>query len=63
MNWILTYILLGVFWNIILDFISFITESKTKLTNYEKVFSIVLWPIVIIIFTYHFIKTFYNGSK
>lgn len=57
MNWILTYVLLGVFWNIILDFIGFITESKTKLTNYEKAFSIVLWPITIIIFGYHFIKS------
>ena len=53
---VITYFLIGVGWNIILDFISFITESKTKLNNYEKVFSIVLWPITIIIFSYHFIK-------
>ena len=55
---IITYFLIGVGWNIILDFIGFIIESKTKLNNYEKVFSIVLWPITIIIFVYHFIKTF-----
>ena len=55
---VITYFLIGVGWNIILDFIGFITESKTKLNNYEKVFSIVLWPITIIIFGYHFIKSF-----
>jgi hypothetical protein len=60
MSWILTYILLGVAWNIILDFIGYVSKSENILNNYEKVFSIVLWPIVLIIFSYHFIKTLFE---
>jgi hypothetical protein len=60
MSWILTYILLGVAWNIILDFIGYVSKSENTLNNYEKIFSIVLWPIVLIIFSYHFIKTLFE---
>ena len=56
MSLIITYLFFGVLWNVVLDFITTITESENGLTNVEKVFSIVIWPISLIIFIYHFIK-------
>ena len=51
-----TYLFIGIVWDIIYNFISTIIESSNKLNNWERVISLVLWPIVIIIFGYHFIK-------
>lgn len=56
MSLVITYLFFGVLWNVVLDFITTITESENGLTNVEKVFSIVIWPISLIIFIYHFIK-------
>lgn len=56
MNNVIIYLLIGVGWDIIYSFIANITESKNKLDNKERAISLVLWPIVLIIFTYHFIK-------
>ena len=55
---LITYLFIGIIWDIIYNFISTIIESSNKLNNWERVISLVLWPIVIIIFGYHFIKTF-----
>jgi hypothetical protein len=60
MNNVIIYLLIGVGWDIIYSFIANITESKNKLDNKERVISLVLWPIVIIIFGYHFIKGLLN---
>ena len=56
MNNVIIYLLIGVGWDIIYSFIANITESKNKLNNRERVISLVIWPIVLIIFGYHFIK-------
>jgi len=56
MSWIATYLLIGVGLDIIYSFIANITESKSKLNNYERAISLVLLPISISIFMYHFIK-------
>jgi putative Mn2+ efflux pump MntP len=56
MSWIATYLLIGVGFDIIYSFIANITESKNKLSNYERVISLVIWPISLSIFMYHFIK-------
>jgi len=53
---LITYLFIGIIWDIIYNFISTIVESSNKLNNWERVISLVLWPIVIIIFMYHFIK-------
>ena len=58
---LITYLFIGIVWDIIYNFISTIIESSNKLNNWERVISLVLWPIVIIIFGYHFIKTYING--
>jgi hypothetical protein len=56
MSWIIKYLLIGVGFDIIYSFIANITESKNKLNNYERMYSLVLWPISLSIFMYHFIK-------
>ncbi len=53
---LITYLLIGVVWDIIYNFVSTIIESNNKLNSWERVISLVLWPIIIIIFGYHFIK-------
>lgn len=60
MSWIATYLLIGVAWDVIYNFISTIIESSNKLNNWERVISLVLWPIIVIIFGYHFIKGLIN---
>ena len=57
---IITYLFYGVVWNIILDLISTTLESEHKLNNWERVFSILAWPLTFITFIYHFIKTFFQ---
>jgi len=56
MSWIIKYLLIGVGFDIIYSFIANIVESKNKLNNHERIYSLVLWPISLSIFTYHFIK-------
>jgi hypothetical protein len=56
MNNVIIYLLIGIGWDIIYSFVANITESKNKLDNRERAISLVLWPIVLIIFGYHFIK-------
>ena len=57
---IIAYLFYGVVWNIILDLISTFLKSKHRLNNWERVFSILAWPLTLIIFMYHFIKTFFQ---
>lgn len=54
---IIIYLFCGVVWNIILDLIATALESENRLNNWERVFSILAWPLTLIIFTYHFVKT------
>ncbi len=56
MSWIIKYLLIGVGFDIIYSFIANIVESNNKLNNYERIYSLVLWPISLSIFMYHFIK-------
>lgn len=56
MSWLIKYLLIGVGFDIIYSFIANIIESKNKLNNYERIYSLVFWPISLSIFTYHFIK-------
>jgi len=56
MNNVIIYLLIGIGWDIIYSFIANITESKNTLDNKERLISLLFWPIVLIIFTYHFIK-------
>lgn len=54
---IVIYLFYGIVWNVILDLIATASESENRLNNWERVFSILAWPLTLIIFIYHFIKT------
>jgi hypothetical protein len=60
MRLVIIYLFWGVVWDVVLNFVSTITDSENKLTSYERVYSLVLWPISFCIFMYHFIKTFFK---
>lgn len=60
MSSVITYLFFGVLWDVILTFIATILESKHKLNNWERVFSILAWPFTLFIFMYHFSKTYFN---
>jgi len=60
MSSIITYLFFGMLWDVILHFIGTILESEHKLSNWERVFSILAWPLTLFIFIYHFGKTFFN---
>lgn len=60
MSKIIIYLLIGMTWDIIYTFISNIIESKNILNNKERFLSILIWPIIFIIFGYHFIKSLLN---
>ena len=60
MSSIITYLFFGVLWDIILYFITIIMESDNKLSNKERIFSIMFWPITLFVFVYHFTKTFFQ---
>ncbi len=60
MNNLLIYLFIGIVWDIIYNFISTIIESNNKLNNFERTISLLAWPIVLIIFGYHFIKGLKN---
>jgi len=57
---IIIYLFYGVVWNVILDLISSALASGHRLNNWERVFSILAWPLTLIIFVYHFVKTFFK---
>ena len=61
-NNIITYLMIGVAFNWIFDLLTDHLKSDNKLTIKEKFIVTVIWPIGIIMFIYHFAKTFINGS-
>ena len=63
MKLLVIYLFWGVVWDVVLNFVSTINNSNNKLTNYERVYSLVLWPISFCIFTYHFVKTFFSNQN
>ena len=60
MSSIITYLFFGVLWDVILYFITIIMESDNKLSNKERIFSIIFWPVTLFVFVYHFTKTFFQ---
>ena len=60
MSNVITYLFFGVLWDVILHFITIIMESDNKLSNKERIFSIIFWPITLFVFVYHFTKTFFQ---
>lgn len=60
MSSVITYLFFGMLWDVILHFITIIMESDNKLNYKERIFSIIAWPITLLVFIYHFTKTFFQ---
>lgn len=56
MSNIITYLFIGVTFNLVLDLLTGYLESENRLNFKEKVIATLIWPIALIIFTYHFVK-------
>lgn len=56
MSNIITYLFIGVTFNLVLDLLNGYLESENRLNFKEKVIATLIWPIALIIFTYHFVK-------
>ena len=63
MSNVLTYLMIGVAFNWIFDLLTDYLESDNKLTIKERVIVTVIWPLAVIMFIYHFIKTTINGPN
>ena len=61
MSWIITYLMIGVFGLFIYEKAVDYLESELRFNNRERVIVGLLWPIMLLIFIYHFIKTIING--
>jgi len=60
---IINYLMIGVLFNWIFDLITDHLESDNKLTIKEKLIVTVIWPLGILTFIYHFIKSMVNGPN
>ena len=58
---VLYYFLIGIFTSFILE--KLIRESGEEVDWSERFWMITLWPIMDIIFIYHFIKAFFDGDS
>jgi len=54
---ILWYFIIGVAINFVYDKSVDYTESKHRFTSRERFIVTIFWPIMVLIFIYHFIKT------
>tara|TARA_R100000315_G_scaffold40913_1_gene17693 strand:+ start:90 stop:302 length:213 start_codon:yes stop_codon:yes gene_type:complete len=59
------YLFIGACFQVMYDFIDrkFIVEKKHRLDDYDKIISILIWPIGFLIFLYSFIIAFINSEK
>ena len=60
------YILLGILFTMLLEAISGLESIKSHLSKehqfsfLERIFSILCWPILLIVFLYNFFKTYFD---
>ena len=59
------YLFIGACLQVMYDFIDrkFVVEKKHRLDDYDKIISILIWPIGFLIFLYSFIIAFINSEK
>ena len=57
MSWIITYLMVGVFGLFIYEKAVDYLKSELRFNNRERVIVGLLWPIMLLIFIYYFIKT------
>lgn len=62
MNNFISYLLIGVIFNFLLDLLGNYLETENKFNIKEKIIMSLIWPVMIIIFIYHFVKTIGSGK-
>ena len=64
MNWvqiIANYILIGAGVSALLDWVNSKNENpEMRFSNMERFWMIILWPVSVLIFIYHFIKSWFE---
>lgn len=59
---IIYYLLVGVVLNWTYDMLIDWSEAENRFTMIERLFVLLLWPIALFLFIYHYIKQFYNNE-
>jgi hypothetical protein len=62
MNYLVTYLFLGVMFTLLTDALGNFLESEIKFTNKERIFVMIIWPFALFIFVRDFIKAFRNNG-
>jgi len=58
LNYILTYLFIGVVFNFLFDLIvNYIEHEQARFTMMERVMTTLLWPVALIVFIFNFIRT------
>ena len=60
---IITYLFIGTCWILLLDIIAYFLNSEHNLSPTEKIVTSLIWPITLITFVYHFVKTFFSDPN
>lgn len=63
MNWILTYLMVGVATVWLYDYTAEKLESNNHFTNRERVIVALIWPIAVMMLIWAIIKTFVDDSN
>ena len=54
---IITYLLIGTIVGFTLESLNNLNPNPTKSSTTEKIVSILIWPVMVLIFLYHFFKS------
>lgn len=54
-----TYFIIGVLFTLFVDVISYVYETETKLTNWERIGLMIIWPLG----AFHFFREFFREMR
>jgi hypothetical protein len=63
MSWILTYLMVGIVFIALYDYICIKLETELRFNNRERVVVALLWPIGLMMFIWSFVQVFFNKSE
>ena len=63
MSWILTYLMIGVAFIALYDYISIKLETELRFNNRERAIVALFWPIGLVMFIWSFVQVFFNKSE
>ena len=63
MSWILTYLMVGIAFIALYDYICTKLETELRFNNRERIIVALLWPIGLIMFIWSFVQVFFNKSE